>query len=130
KPSTHRWRVEHLVGHLAALAQPLGAVLHEPYAGRVAGALDYIDEATHSLRSAAPNGDTEDLLGHLRHAVQQRGATCDHHARGEHVHVATLVHHMAHRLEDLFYTRLDDLGQHAARQHPWTTSTHGGHLDG
>src|SRR5256714_6271154 len=107
-------------------AQPME---NEPDAGRVHRARHHVDEPADRQRHAEPNRQVEDLLGELGHALEHGRPPGDDDSRREDVLVARARHLARHQREDLFHTRLDDLGEDVSRQDARASAADARHLD-
>src|SRR5262249_14511226 len=94
------------------------AVEHQPDAGGERRAVDVIRQPADVARTAAPDREIENLLGDLRHAVEDRAAAGQHDAGVEALLVAGAADLVPHQMEDLLGARLQDLGQDAPRHDP------------
>src|SRR5262245_12491517 len=92
-------------------------------------AADVIGQAAHADGRPTSNWQIEDLLGDLRHPLENRPASREHDSRVQRLLVPGTANFVPHQMKDFLGARLQNLRQDAPRHEPWFAAADAGHVD-
>src|SRR5262245_5535203 len=112
------------LGHSVAVR-----IQRQTHGGAERRTVHVVGHAAHADRAAPANRQIENLLGDLRHALENRPAAGEHDPRVQRLLVARAANLVPHEVEDLLGARLQNLREDAPRHQPRLAAADAGDFD-